>query len=317
MSIESLINKGCVVLNQSDELPEERTLVVLGTARGGTSIAAGSLYKLGVPMFNVHAPVYEEVNISSAFEQQDEQRYRRIINSFNEEPVWAWKRPSSIRYLDVVEKEIRNPFYIVVMRDALSVGSRNGLSMGHDVVSSMTSALEQQTILVDFVAKTKSPVLIASVEKIKQYPESFIKRLIEFAGISPEPEQIESAVSYIEPEPMDYIEASRINRSHGQIGGFNNGILFGWAAWTYRKEAVEVELSVNGEMKYITVANDWRDHGKGVPNKRDGYCGYKFDLNDMNLSVGDVISVRVKGEVRDLNNSPMVVNSEHIIRSSA
>lgn len=312
MSIETLINKGCVTFNLPEHIPTERTIVVVGTARGGTSIAAGTLNHLGVAMFGAHAPVFEDINLSTAFESKDAKKYTKIIKKYNKEAVWAWKRPSSLGYLDLVETEIRNPFYVVVVRDALSVGARNGLSMGHDVVASMKATLAQQETILDFVSTTKSPVMMVSVEKVKQYPQSFVESLVSFSGVSPDENQIESAINFIEPEPMEYIEASRINRSHGQIGGIKNGFLYGWGCWMYRPEAVEIELSINNELMATTLADEMRTHAKGKANMRDGLCGYRFNLSDYNLSPGDKISVQVKGEVRDLKKSPITLNQSHL-----
>lgn len=312
MSIKTLISKGCVELNKCSDIPDKRTVVVLGTARGGTSIVAGSLYHLGLPMFGACSPVYEDVKLSSAFEDNDNERYRTIIKEYNVNDVWAWKRPSSINYLDIIEAEVRNPFYVVIMRDVLSVGLRNGLSMGHDLIPSIKAAQEQQRILVDFVANTRSPVLMLSVEKIKQYPNNFIATLTDFINVTPSQNQIERAIEFIEPEPMEYIEASRVNRSHGQIGGMKKKLLHGWASWMYRSEAVVVELSINGAVRDTVSATDWREHGKDNPSLRNGYCGYQFDLSKYTLKVGDIISVRVKGEVRDLKNSPITVTKVHL-----
>ena len=315
MSIESLVNKGCIVVNEPVSPTGKRTIVVLGTARGGTSIAAGSLYHLGLPMFAVHEPVFEEINLSAAFESGDRKRYQKIIKNFNKEPIWAWKRPSIIDYLPQAEKELRNPMFVVMVRDVLSVGARNGLSMGHDVIESMQNALLKQQKLLDFIKTTKSPVLLCSVEKIKQYPADFVHRLISFTQTSPTNTQIYTAIDFIEPEPMKYIEASRINRSHGRIGGVANNILYGWAAWSYRSQAVEVDLIKNDEVIATVEAIDWREHGIDVKNKRNGYCGFKFDLTKLNIQIGDILHARVKGEVRDLNNSPYLVKPENLSQS--
>lgn len=315
MSIESLINKGCVVLNMPEKLPKQRTIIVLGTARGGTSIAAGALFHLGVPMFAVHEPVYEDINLSSAFESDDIKRYRKIIKQYNKENIWAWKRPSMINNLPKVIEEVRNPMFVVMMRDVLSVGLRNGLSMGHDIVASMQDALHKQQILIDFIKNTNAPILLCSVEKTKQYPADFIDSLISFCQLSTSNTQELKANNFIEAEPMKYIEASRINRSHGAIGGFKDGILFGWAAWMYRDEPVTVELKLNDSVIDSTDAIDWREHGKGIKNKRNGYCGYKFDLTSLAISEGDSLHVRVKGEVRDVNNSPLTISQQDLFKT--
>jgi hypothetical protein len=114
---------------------------------------------------------------------------------------------------------------------------------------------------------------------------------------------------------MDYIEASRINRSHGQIGSVGGGILFGWAAWTYRDEAVTVELICNGAVLSSVEATEWRDHAEGIKKKRNGYCGYRFNLKALHVSAGDTLHVRVRGEVRDLNKSPVTIKPEDLLNA--
>lgn len=312
MSINSLINKGCTILNSPESAPDKRTIIVLGTARGGTSIAAGALFHLGVPMFAATPPVYEDIHLASAFEKSNKKRYREIIEKYDDEPVWAWKRPNSMGFLPKLVKEVRNPMFVVMVRDAFAVASRNELSMGYDILKSMDKALMQQQKILRFISRHSFPVMLCSVEKTKQYPENFIENLISFTGLTPTPAQTERAHNFIEPEPMEYIEASRINRSHGQIGGVKNGVLFGWAAWAYREKAVEVELIKNDEVIETVEAIEWREHGRDVANRRNGYCGYRFDLAKLNIQVEDILHVRVKGEVRDLNNSPYFVKPENL-----
>jgi hypothetical protein len=312
MSIDALVNKGCLQVNKKASLSTEHTIIVVGTARGGTSIAAGALYHLGVPMFAASAPVFEDVHLSDAFEKSDKKRYRNIIEKYNAEPVWAWKRPSSIGYLAKVAKEVRNPIFVVMVRDAFAIGVRNSISMKYDAVKSMEKALLHQQKVMRFFNKNTYPVLFCSVEKVKQYPDHFINSLVSFCDLQPSKEQVEDAIHFIEPEPSEYLEASRINRSHGQIGRVGNGFIFGWAAWVYRDEPATVELIKNGKVIDSTEATEWRDHGVGIKNKRNGYCGYRFNLAQVNVEVGDTLHVRVKSDVRDLHKSPVTINQEDL-----
>ncbi|NVK42972.1 MAG: hypothetical protein HWE39_17145 [Oceanospirillaceae bacterium] len=313
MSIDALINKGCLQLNKEKPLPAERTVIVVGSARGGTSIAAGALFHLGVPMFSAGPPVFEDIHLSNAFEKADKKRYRSIIERFNAESVWAWKRPSNINYLAKVVKEVRNPIFVVMVRDAFAIGVRNSISMKSNAVKSMTEALMHQQKVMRFFNKNTHPILFCSVEKVKQYPDHFINSLVSFCELQPSQEQIEDAIHFIEPEPSEYLEASRINRSHGQIGGVRNGCIFGWAAWVYRDEPVTVELIKNGKVIDSTEATEWRDHGEGIKNKRNGYCGYRFNLALVNVEVGDTLHVKVKSDVRDLKNSPVTIKQEDLL----
>jgi len=165
MSIEALINKGVVQLNVPSQQSEQRTIVIVGCARGGTSIPAGMLNKLGVPMFAVSPPVFEDVNLSNAFEEKDDKRLKKIIKKYNAEDTWAWKRPSALNYLDLVESKLRNPYFVYIFRDIMSVANRNKISMGLDLVGCMQSAIHDYQKMVDFIRVSKSPALICSSEK--------------------------------------------------------------------------------------------------------------------------------------------------------
>jgi hypothetical protein len=70
MDVDALLNHGIVLINDPDRAAEERTIVVLGTARSGTSLAAGVLSHLGVFMGdNARAPVFEDTRLAHHFEE--------------------------------------------------------------------------------------------------------------------------------------------------------------------------------------------------------------------------------------------------------
>ena len=69
MSIDQLKNKGIYMLNQESGQAGSRQIIVLGSARGGTSIISGALHHLGVFTGKQScAPVYEDVYLSNALE---------------------------------------------------------------------------------------------------------------------------------------------------------------------------------------------------------------------------------------------------------
>src|SRR5690606_35983563 len=103
--VEELINKGVTEVGHNtggmcaDGKP--RPVVVVGTARGGTSMIAGALHHLGVFTGDKsHPPVYEDVRLAAAFEAGDLAEARKIAAEYSQRGSRrAWKRPSSINYL--------------------------------------------------------------------------------------------------------------------------------------------------------------------------------------------------------------------------
>ena len=114
MSLESLKNKGVVLVSPSLS-EKEKNIIVIGVARGGTSIIAGSLKHLGLFMGNACDPVFEDTRLSLAFEKQAKEKFESVIVDYNNKhDVWAWKRPSSLNDLPSIAKKLRNPHFVFV-----------------------------------------------------------------------------------------------------------------------------------------------------------------------------------------------------------
>lgn len=313
MSNASLVNHGFIVKRKLTGVFGDRNVVIVGCARGGTSIVAGLLYHLSFPMPGAHDPVFEDLRLSLAVESQDEERISKIVNEYNSKfGEWGWKRPSAIDNLEFVNKSLTNPVYIFIFRDVLSIANRNRISMAVEVIDSMQRALNEYSKATRFIAENDVEYMMCSVEKIKQYPEIFTKGIIEFLGLDVSGQQVEAALDFVQPEPGEYLEASRINRGEGQIGGVRDGVVFGWAAWVYRQEMVSVEVFLNSQSLGFVNANDYREHSASFKNRRHGYCGYKFDLNPFGVRPGDVVAARIKSEVKYLLGSEYVLTEDNL-----
>lgn len=100
---DALINKGIVIVGEPDS-SKVSPIVVIGTARGGTSMVAGVLSRLGVYMGDrANHPVYEDVRLSEAFEKKQIARFKHIVEEYSMKHThWGWKRPSTIDHLSEV-----------------------------------------------------------------------------------------------------------------------------------------------------------------------------------------------------------------------
>lgn len=297
MQLNSLTNKGVVHVNPSLS-EKEKTIVVVGVARGGTSIVAGSLKYLGLFMGNACDPVFEDMRLSLAFEKQSKEKFEAVITDYNQKhELWAWKRPSSLNDLPRIAKKLRNPHFVFVFRDLLSVANRNKISMKQSVVSSLDAAFNDYRKIVTFIKKTSHPTLLVSSEKAVTHKKEFIDSLIDFAGLKPTSEQVEQAVAFISPEPSSYLKVSRIDRVIGWLDTkkLQTGLLFGWAYQLQDKAKVNLSIFVNGKLLKIVSASEHHQGFKGEIHPT-GKCAFSLNLAEFGISPDDFIEVKAQGD---------------------
>ena len=302
---EKLINKGISIIGESTKT--KRPIVVIGTARGGTSMIAGTLAKLGVFMGDrAVSPVYEDVRLSEAFEKKDFNLVKSIMDEYSSKyEKWGWKRPSSIDYLDVVEKTMDSPSYVFIFKDILSIAQRNSISMLSEILPSMQNALRQYENVLKFLKKGKYHAMLVSYDKAVSYPEDLVTSLISFYKLSPNQNQIAEGISFIKPNSDAYLDATRITKAHGCLDGIQCQRIFGWARYIHAKKTATVEIFLNNKVIGTVMANQSRED---LDKKFGTPCAYFFDLpKNIEINSGDMIRARVTDEVRDLENSPMKI----------
>ncbi|CAE6518399.1 conserved hypothetical protein [Nitrosomonas nitrosa] len=296
-------------INMPDISHQEKTVIVLGVARGGTSMVAGALHHLGIPMGENLSTVYEDVALSKAIEQNCVEDIASIITDRNATLlVWGWKRPSAIKHVGAWLGKFRNPYYVVVFRDLFSIANRNRISMLSDVVSNMRDANMQYELLLNFITGLSSPILLISYEKAMANPLNFVCNLRDLLGINAEV-AIDTAINFIKPNPEDYLKASRITDATGIVELVDSKIISGWAMHTQDKNRpAKVIIRINNEFEFSVIANFFRQDllDKGI--HPTGKCGFMLTIPTENsLHPNDIVTVRVVGDIKDLKNSPAKV----------
>lgn len=208
MSLEKLLNRGVLVVNPPEDHPDQRTIIVLGAPRGGTTMVAGALHHLGVPMGDTAGPtVFEDANLGKTFDAGDDGEFGRLVEEMNiKYDVWGWKRPTSYRRIDQLDHHFRAPYFVAVFRDPVSVGLREKISMRFDALKVIEQTLDAYRSIVSFMRSVERPFLAVSFDKALRYPEHFISELADFIGITDRPQ--EPAVDFIDPEPEFYLSRS-------------------------------------------------------------------------------------------------------------
>jgi hypothetical protein len=309
--IKLLYNKGIFSINMSNPSPVEKTVIVLGVARGGTSMVAGALHYLGVPMGEKLSAVYEDIALSTAVEQGRTKDIASIIvHRDSIHSTWGWKRPSAIKHLRNWHGKFRNPFYVVIFRDLFAIANRNRISMRSDVITSMRDSIRQFDLILDFIARFQEPTLFVSYEKAMVEPKHFVCNLRDFVEVGNEA-AIDAAVEFVKPNPELYLRSSRITQTKGVLDKARGNRISGWAMYSQTpKRVARLLIKVNDDKEFAILADHFRQDllDKGI--HPTGKCGFVLTLSAEDiLRPGDIVSMRVIDDIKDLKNSPVRVTA--------
>jgi len=308
--LKLLNNTGIKFIGNKKVLDEEvKTFIVVGIARGGTSLVAGTLHHLGVFTGDKSVPpVFEDVRLASCFETKNNKEAKNVISEYNSKyNIWGFKRPNSINYNEKLYKMTRNPIFLFIFKDIFTVSNRNSISMKSDVVSGLKNAHNDYGKVLEFISTYDLNGFLFSYEKIMSNKENFVDLLIDIIGKDKVSEnQKLSALNFIEPNPEAYLNASRITQGEGQIGSVSETKIMGWAKYIHSNEPGEVELYINDVLVDTVVAKDFRQGLLDTKVHATGHCGYMFDLSQRPLKNGDKVSVKLKDDVLFLRNSHQI-----------
>jgi hypothetical protein len=306
--IKLLENSGIKFIGNTETLKKDnKTLVVLGVARGGTSLVSGALSKLG--LFGGEestAPVFEDTKLAGAYENKDYKLAKRIINEYNSiHKIWSFKRPSSIDYLDSIHKDLANPIYIIIFKDIFSIANRNNISMKMNILQGLNRAMHDYRKILNFLDDNSVSGLLLSYEKIMQNKEDFIDNLKLIVGEDKVSDsQYKEALKFIEPNPKSYLDATRITKATGVIDKVTLKSISGWVKYVHTDKSPVVEVFVNGEVRTTSLADNFRADLKEKNIHKTGFCGFNINIK---LNKGDRVSVKVIDDVDYLKNSNWII----------
>ena len=313
-NIDLLTNKGFHIIGEKHEDTAKKTIVVVGLARSGTSLIAGALSHLGVYMGAMaKPPVFEDINLSSAVENKNHDRVRQIIDTYNSSyKLWGYKRPASLQNLSFLHNYFRNPCYLIIFRDIFSIANRNRISVQADILKNMSVSLKEYDAIVSFLKKERPRALLTAFDKALNNKEEFIHHLISFCGLSPDSASVKAAISFISPNPKDYLNASRITRTKGKIEKADSMSVSGWARYINDERPAEVGLFIEDELIAKTVADRFAQHLVNQKIHSSGKCCFVFEQLPENWLQGkDQFRVKVMDDIQDLENSPYLIKHKN------
>ena len=120
----------------------QKTVVITGSPRGGTSLAASLVAGLGLPFHGTTendgrartSPRYEHPGFVGSW-KQDRARYAQTAREMDAQfETWAVKHPRAIDDLAAAASAFRNPHFIFMFKEPLSVALRTSGLGGGDAV---------------------------------------------------------------------------------------------------------------------------------------------------------------------------------------
>lgn len=212
----------------------KKTAVVIGQRRSGTSMMAGFLYHLGVPMGDeatpeqtsernpkgffedreivklseevLHAIDRGEVTSMARVEERFGDRAKEIIQKRSKDnEVWGYKDVNQLLVHFLFKKYIKNPHYIIMFRNlldsSLSLNDWHGKQTGATLIDALSDTAKNHGVILSFIQETtKDPMLFISYERAKQNPEKTVDDVIEFLKLEPTPQQRQAAINHCDKE---------------------------------------------------------------------------------------------------------------------
>ena len=217
---EQPYNTGIMVVGNPAPKDRERTIVITGTPRGGTTMVAECLGMLGIPLgvsvpatdsrFNLEDPEFQALLGRESPGEIDLQSLRALILRRNlEHRVWGFKLPMALNSLPILEQELRGAQFSLIFRDPIAVSSREVVAVGIEAIAAMRRTLIWQERMIDFVESTGARCLLLSYEKALQFPQITAGMLASWCGLEASEERLGQAAGTIEANRPSYLRAVR------------------------------------------------------------------------------------------------------------
>lgn len=197
----------CTILRETT-LPAgtPRTAVVLGVARGGTSMVSGVLRGLDIFMGDNLGLNHEDTLVQRFVSNKNFDDFGELARERDaEHPIWGFKFPEASVMMDKFHPSLRNPHYLFVMRHPLSRGMSVVARTGGTLTAAIEEALKNYQSIFAFLEKADAPVLMINYEQATENAQASVEQIAGFLGMDQESEAVERAASMILGEGAGYL----------------------------------------------------------------------------------------------------------------
>jgi len=180
----------------------ERTIVIVGVERGGTSMVAAVVRALGINLGDRAGHNHEDPKFLT---DDREKLLVQIKQNNSRHNVWGFKLPKASLMIDFYNESLRNPYYILVFRNIAATvdswctrGTNDPFETGKHAIKYYLKALEDMQF-------TNRPTLFVSYERACQNVDLFVDELAEFLGVELDEENKNRACSMVSGDGGGYL----------------------------------------------------------------------------------------------------------------
>lgn len=194
-------------VNKSPVEDHQKTVIVLGCSRGGTSAIAGLCRELGVSFGDEVHPIKHEWSpiVYSNDGTVDQAASLRNIESMNaKNDVWGWKSPKDMFALDQITSVVKNPHVIIIFRNMADVIASSAHHEALPLEAQAEHIGDIHRFLGHIVTFGTDPIAIISYERMIADTASTVDALTGWLGIKPTTRQIKAAKSFCRADNRIY-----------------------------------------------------------------------------------------------------------------
>ncbi|NJR63142.1 MAG: hypothetical protein HC769_32795 [Cyanobacteria bacterium CRU_2_1] len=259
---------------------DQRTVIVLGVARSGTSMVTGLIRELGIFMGDIDIDNHED----PMFANDNIEDLKKIINQRNQQySNWGWKVPKTIFCIHELLPFLRNPCFIVLTRDPFDIAH----SMQHRTGSSFDLSIEHIFMvyhyLETFIEFCVSPIAIVSYNRAVNDREMLVQELIDFLNFENiHEETLAKAYAFVSGsayKPTSHDKELSIHLDRLPVDPFDPGILMHIRERTKRllqmcrDEIQNIQATANEILSLHDLGNSeklvWHEELEHLPTLQD------------------------------------------------
>jgi hypothetical protein len=176
-----------------------RTVAIVDFAHSGTTMLAGVLEILGIPMVGPrYRPLkWEDLDVIESL--RDEQRFALLVaQRHKEHAIWGFKYPGAWKFAPLLERYLDDPVYLAIFKEPVSVTGRRFNAV---TLNKLGNTLEQMRLAAEGMRATGWPIHLLSYHRATVAPLAFVTELMQVTGIRTTPGRVDAAVRFIQPNP--------------------------------------------------------------------------------------------------------------------
>ena len=184
-----------------------RTVAIIDCAHHGTTMVAGICEILGVPMVgkNYKSGKWEDTEMVEA--QQSEEKFAEVVAQRNaEHDIWGFKSPGAWLRAPWMGKYLRNPIYLAIYKDPVSVALRRHRLTTVDWRGGMTWAvgdtIRQMDKSIQGMRAGGFPVHCLPYQQAIVDPVGFVRHIADVIGIVVDENILADTAAYIQPNTL-------------------------------------------------------------------------------------------------------------------